>query len=59
MCRDGSTYCHFTTRGFLLYSRMYRISFLFRSATDLNIPRVITSREIFANHSSTWFSHDE
>ncbi len=47
------------TRGFLLYSRMYLISLLFRSATELNTPRVITSREIFANHSSTWFSHDE
>ena len=45
--------------GFLLYCRMYGISLLFRSATELNTPRVITSREIFANHSLTWFSPDE
>ena len=38
---------------------MYRIRLLFRSATELYTPRVITSREIFANHSSTWFYHDE
>ena len=30
--------CHFTTR----YSRMYRINLLFRSATELTTPRVIT-----------------
>ena len=34
MCRDRSPHWHFTTRGFLLYSQIYRISLLVRSATD-------------------------
>ena len=32
---------------------MYRIILLFMASTDLNIRRVIKSRERFANHSST------
>src|SRR5260221_5034304 len=37
---------------------MYRMSFLFRSGTEVNTPRAITSRSILANQSSTWFSHN-
>ena len=35
------------------------MSFLFRSGTEVNTPRAITSRSILANQSSTWFSHEE
>jgi hypothetical protein len=38
---------------------MQRMSFLFRSGTEVNTPRAITSRSIFANQSSTWLSQDE
>src|SRR5688500_19856662 len=38
---------------------MYFISFLDRSATEVNTPRAITSRSIFANQISTWLSHEE
>jgi hypothetical protein len=33
--------------------------FLFRSETEVNTPRAMTSRSILENHNSTWFSHDE
>ena len=48
-----SAYLHFTVRGDLLYWRIQRISFLFKSATEVNTPRAITSRSILANQSST------
>lgn len=35
------------------------MSFLFKSGTEVNTPRAITSRSILANHNSTWFNHDE
>ena len=38
---------------------MYFISLRERSATEVKTPRAITSRSIFANQISTWFSHDE
>jgi|SRR5579871_6785533 len=38
---------------------MYFISLRERSATDVNTPRSITSRWIFANQISTWFNRDE
>lgn len=50
---DGSAYFHFTVRGDLLYWRMYRKSFLFRSDTEVNTPRAMTSRSSLPNHSST------
>ena len=49
MLRDGSKPFHFTRLAFLLYWRTYRMSFLFRSATEVNTPRAGTSRLIFAN----------
>ena len=49
----------FTTRELLSYSRMYLIRSIFSSATEMNTPRAITPRAIFANHSSTWFNHDQ
>jgi hypothetical protein len=59
MWRDGSAYFHFTVRGALLYWRMYRMSFLFKSETEVNTPRAMTSRSISPNHSLTWLSHEE
>ena len=59
MRRVGSKYFHFTGFGCSLYLRMYRMSFLLKSGTEVNTPRAITSRSILANHSSTWFSQDE
>jgi len=38
---------------------MYRISFRRRSVTEAYTPQAVTSRSIFENQSSTWFSHDE
>ncbi len=38
---------------------MYRISFRRRSVTEVNTPGAMTTRSIFENQSSTWFSHDE
>jgi hypothetical protein len=38
---------------------MYFMSLRDRSATEVNTPRVITSRSILANQISTWFSQDE
>jgi hypothetical protein len=35
------------------------MSFLFKSETEVNTPRAITSRSILPNHSSTWLSHEE
>lgn len=35
------------------------MSFLFRSETEVNTPRAMTSRSILANHSSTWLSQEE
>ena len=35
---------------------MYRISLRRRSVTDVKMPRAMTSRSIFENQSSTWFS---
>lgn len=43
----------------LLYWRMYRMSFLSRSLTEVKMPRVITSRWMRANQFSTWLSQDE
>ena len=57
--RAVSKYFHFTRLGCLLYWRMYRMSFLFRSATEVKTPRAMTSRSILANHSSTWLSQEE
>ena len=59
MRRYGSKFFHFTGLAFLLYWRMYRMSFLLRSVTEVNTPRAMTSRSILANHNSTWFSQDE
>ena len=38
---------------------MYFISFLRKSANDVNTPRAMTSRSILANHSSIWLSQEE
>src|ERR1017187_9345630 len=38
---------------------MYFISFLRKSANDMNTPRAMTSRSILANHSSIWLSQEE
>ncbi len=57
MRRVGSKYFHFTVFGAGLYRRMYHMSFLFRSGTEVKTPRAITSRSILTNHSATWFSH--
>jgi len=38
---------------------MYLRSLRARSATEVKTPLAMTSRWIFANHNSTWFSHDE
>jgi hypothetical protein len=38
---------------------MYRMSFLFRSGTDVNTPREMTLRSILTNHNSTRLSQDE
>jgi len=54
-----SKYFHFTGLAALLYGRMYRLSFLLRSGTEVKTPRTITSRSILANHNSTWLSQDE
>src|SRR3546814_8305885 len=35
------------------------MSFRFRSGSEVNTPRAITSRSILANHNSTWLSQDE
>ena len=49
----GSKYFHFTGLGCSLYLRMYRMSFLLRSDSEVKTPRAITSRSILANHNST------
>lgn len=57
--RDRSQYFHFTGFGCSLCLRMYCMGFRFRSGTEVNTPRAMTSRSILANHNSTWFSQDE
>src|ERR1700730_9285267 len=59
MRRLTSRYVQWIGFAILAYDLMYRISFRFRSATELKIPRSITSRWIFENQISTWFSHEE
>ncbi len=44
MRRDRSQYFHFTGLRCSLYFQMYRISFLFKSVTDVKMPRAMTSR---------------
>jgi len=43
----------------LVVVRMYFMSFLRKSANEVNTPRAITSRSILANQSSIWLSQEE
>jgi hypothetical protein len=38
---------------------MYFMSFLRKSANDVNTPRAMMSRSILANQSSIWLSQEE
>jgi len=52
MRRLGSAYFHFSGFGCLLYWRMYRMSFLSKSLTEVKMPRLVTSRWMRANQFS-------
>ena len=59
MCRVVSANVHLSGFGFLLYWRMYRMSFLSMPLIEVKTPRVMTSRWMRANQFSTWFNYDE
>ena len=44
MCRDGLANVHLSGLEFLLYWRMYRMSYMPRSLMEEKMPRVMTSR---------------